>query len=105
MIERVVQDCSGLLDQSLLTHTSLQEDPSLQQVETEAWELQQAYDKVQGTTEMVTITHCLAKMREAQVLKAQVYATWQKEEVLKECIQPWLDEAFAVSTNIEGKLA
>ena len=25
--------------------------------------------------------------------------------MLKECIQPWLDEAFAVSTNIEGKLA
>lgn len=44
-------------------------------------------------------------MREAQVLKAQIDAARQKEAILKECIQPWLDEAFAVSTNIEGNLA
>jgi len=44
-------------------------------------------------------------MREAQVLKAQVDATRQKEVVIKECIPPWLEEAFTVSTSIEGKLA
>jgi len=44
-------------------------------------------------------------MREANDLKAQVDATRQKGVLLKKCIQPWMDEAFAVSTNIEGKLA
>ena len=44
-------------------------------------------------------------MREAQALKAQVDAAHQKEAMLKERIQPWLDEAFVVTANIEGKLA
>jgi len=44
-------------------------------------------------------------MKEAQALKAQVDAVRQQEEVLKECIQPWLDEAFSISTMIEGKIA
>lgn len=44
-------------------------------------------------------------MREAQALKAQVDDACQKEAVIKECIHPQFDEAFAVTTNIEGKLA
>jgi len=44
-------------------------------------------------------------MREAQALKAQVDVAQQKETGLKEHIQPWLDEALVVSSNIEGKLA
>lgn len=45
-IEHAIQDCTGLLDQSLITLTSLQDDPMLQKLETEAWELQQAYDNI-----------------------------------------------------------
>jgi len=33
-----------------------------------------------------------------------VDVSWQKEAVLKECIQPWIYEAFLITTNIEGKL-
>lgn len=83
--------------------TSLMDDPMLQQVETEAQELQQEYDKVWGTVQKVAITQRLDKMRDAEALKAQVDMAQQKEEVLKERIQPWLDEAFMVSSNIEGK--
>lgn len=39
VIEHVVQDYMGLLDQSLFMLTSLQEDPTLQLLETEAREL------------------------------------------------------------------
>jgi len=60
------------LDQSLFTLTSLQEDQILQQLETEAQYLQQAYDNVRGTTQMVALTQRLAKMRVAQALKEQV---------------------------------
>lgn len=59
----MVQDCSRLLDQSLLMLTYLQEDSTLQQVETEAWELQQSYGKVRGTVQTVAITQRLAMMR------------------------------------------
>jgi len=44
-------------------------------------------------------------MRGAQALKAEVDVTHQKEAMLKERIQPWLEEAFTVTTKIEGKLA
>jgi len=44
-------------------------------------------------------------MREAQSLKEQVDAKCQKEVGLKPCIQPYLKEAFTVTTTIEGKLA
>ena len=54
---------------------------------------------------MVAIMQQLAKMREAQALQAQVDAMRQKEAGLKERIQPWIDEAFAVSTTIEGNIA
>jgi len=51
--------------------------------------------------ETIAITQFLAKMREAQALKLQTDTTGQKEAVIKEFIQPWLDEAFEVSTTIE----
>jgi len=44
-------------------------------------------------------------LREAEALKEQVDVARQKEAVLKECIQPWLKEAFAVTAKIEGQLA
>jgi len=43
-------------------------------------------------------------MREAQALKEKVDAARQKEAMLKKRIQPWLDEAFMASSNIEGML-
>lgn len=54
---------------------------------------------------MVSITQRFAKMREARTLKIQAYATRQKETVIKGWIQPWLDEAFAVSTTIKQNVA
>lgn len=86
MIKCVVQDCSRLLNQSLLILTSLQEDSTIQQIETKAQELQQVYDTVRGTVETVATMQRLAKMKEAQALKAQVDAARQKEAVLKERI-------------------
>ena len=32
-------------------------------------------------------------------------ATKHKEAVLKECVQSWIDEAFTITMNIEGRLA
>jgi len=37
VIEHVVQEFMGLLDQSLFTITSLQEDPTIQNLEIESW--------------------------------------------------------------------
>jgi len=47
----------------------------------------------------------LDKKREVQDMKIQAEAMKQKEAVVKAHIQPWLDEAFAVSTTIEHKVA
>lgn len=47
----------------------------LQQVETKERELQLCYDKVWWIVKTIAITQRLAKLREAQVLKAQVDAT------------------------------
>lgn len=105
MITRAMRECTDLLDQSLITLTSVQEDPTLQRLEMEAREIQQAYDNSRGNAQTVSITQRLAKMREAQALKIQVDASRQKETVIKECLQPWLDEAFVVSTAIECKVA
>ncbi len=44
-------------------------------------------------------------MREAETLKEQVDAARQKEALLKVRIQPWIDEAFTIMADIEGKLA
>lgn len=100
-----MKECTDLLTQSIVTLTSLQEDPTLQQQETEARELYQAYDAIKGTVQTVAITQHLAKIREAQDLKIQADAARQKEAVIKAHLQPWLDEAFAVSTTIERKVA
>ena len=48
-IGRAVQDCTGMLDQAFDVLTSLQEDPNIQLLETEARELQVQYDSVHGT--------------------------------------------------------
>ena len=43
-------------------------------------------------------------MQQARTLKEQVDATRQKEALLKACIQPWIDEAFTIIIEIEGKI-
>jgi len=45
----VVRDCTTMLEHALEVITTLQEDPNIQRLETEARELQQQYDKIRGT--------------------------------------------------------
>lgn len=54
---------------------------------------------------MVTLTQQMTKMREAQALKAQVDVVCQREAMIKERIEPWLEEEFTVTATIEVKLA
>lgn len=54
---------------------------------------------------MVELTQRLARMQQAKALKEQVDAARHKEVVLKARIQHWIDEAFTITTKIEGKLA
>jgi len=44
-------------------------------------------------------------MQQAKALKEQVDAARHKETVLKACMQPWIDEAFTTTIDIEGRLA
>lgn len=44
-------------------------------------------------------------MQQAKALKEKVEAAQHKEVVLKANIQPWIDEAFVITTSIEAKLA
>jgi len=43
-------------------------------------------------------------MQQAKALKEQVDAARHREAVLKARIQPWIDEAFIITTTIECKL-
>lgn len=49
------------------------------------------------------LTQRLAKLHEAKQLKEEVDIVLHKEAVLKARLKPWLDEAYAVTWNIEGK--
>lgn len=104
MLARSLEECTELLTQSIDMLTILQEDPTLHKLEAEPQELQQAYDQLWGTAQTVAIPQRLAKMREVQDMKIQAEVVRQKEVVVKVHIQPWLDEAFAVSTTIEHKV-
>lgn len=94
-----------MLEESFEVLTNLQEDPNIQRLETEARELQQQYDSVRGTAQTVVLTQRPTQMQHAKALKEQVDATRHKEVVLKARVQPWIDEAFAITAKIEGKLA
>lgn len=63
------------------------------------------YDNVQGMAQIVILTQRLAKLQQVKALKEQVDVARQKEAVLKAHIQPWIDEAFTITTTIKGKLA
>jgi len=65
MLTRKMKECMDLITQSIVTLTTLQEDPTLECFETKARELQEAYDRTKGTMSMIAIMQCLAKIREA----------------------------------------
>jgi len=43
-------------------------------------------------------------MQQEKVLKEQVDAARHKETILKARLQPWIDEAYVITTSIEAKL-
>ena len=63
------------------------------------------YDSVCGTAQTVVLTQRLVKLQQAKALKEQPDVARQKEVVLKARICPWIDEAFLITADIEGKLA
>lgn len=44
-------------------------------------------------------------MQEVNAFKEQVDVARHKEVVLKARLHPWIDEAYTITTSIEGKLA
>lgn len=94
-----------MFEESFEVLTTLQEDPNIQRLETEVHELQQQYDDIKGTTQTVALTQRLARIQQVKALKEQVDAAQHKEAVLKARTQPWIDEAFIITTSIEDKLA
>jgi len=105
VVECAVKDCTKFFEQSLGVVTRLQEDPMVQQLETEARELQQCYDEVKVTAHIVAITQRLANLQKAKALKEKVDAAQHKEFVVKACLKPWLDKAYLIIATIEGNLA
>ena len=51
-----------LFEQSFEVLTTLQEDPNVEHLETKVHELQESYDEVKGTAQMVYLTQRLAWM-------------------------------------------
>lgn len=43
-------------------------------------------------------------MQQEKALKEQVDVARHKEAVLKACVQPWIGEAFVITSSIEAKL-
>ena len=43
-------------------------------------------------------------MKEEKALKEQVDVAQHKKSVLKVHLQPWIDEAYLITTSIEGML-
>ena len=100
-----VCDCMNMLEHALEVLVTLQEDPNIQQLETEACELQQQYKNIRGTAQTVVLTQRLVSMQQSKVLKEQVDVAGHKEEILKAYVQPWIEEAFTIIVDIEGNLA
>ena len=73
-VDNAVKECTTLFEQALKVVTNLQEDPTLQRLETEAQELQQRYDEVKVTMRTIALTQRLEKLQEAKMLKEQVDA-------------------------------
>ena len=58
-----------MLEQVLEVLTTLQEDPNIQRLETEARKLQQQYDNIRGTAQTIVLTQWLARMQQDKALK------------------------------------
>jgi len=55
-VNSVVKDYTKLFEELFKLLTTLQEDPNIQHLETEAHKLQQQYDDIKGTAQMVALT-------------------------------------------------
>ena len=104
-INSAVKNCTKLLEEAFKVLTTLQEDPNIQCLETEAHELQQRYDDIKWITQTVALTQRLTWMQQEKALKEQVDVVRHKEVDLKARIQPWIDEAFVIIALIEANLA
>lgn len=104
MVYSTVIDCIVLFEEAMEVVTALQEDPTLQLLNTDVCELQKQYDEVRVTTCTIATTQCLAKVQQAKKLLTQVEVAQKKEDILKTRLGPWLDEAYIISTNIQEKL-
>ncbi len=105
VVESAVTNCMKLFEQSFKVLNTLWEDPNVERLETKVHELQQKYDEVKGIAQTVALTQRLAWMQQEKALKEQVDVARHKEAVLKVHLQPWIDEAYTITTFIEGKLA
>lgn len=63
------------------------------------------YDTMHGMVQTVVLTQGIVRLQQAKALKDQVDAAIQKEAILKSHVQHWIDEAFLITADIEGKLA
>lgn len=82
-VDTAMVDFTVLFEQAMEVVMTLQEDPTLQVLNTEVIELQQQYDEVRETTRTVAIAQCFAKLQEVKTLLTQVEATKRKEVFLK----------------------
>lgn len=62
-ISYAVQHYTSMLKDSLEVLMQLQEDPNIQGLEREVRKLQQQYDSIKGTLQMVALTQRLAQMQ------------------------------------------
>ncbi len=104
-IGNAAQDCTSILGESFEVLKNLQEDSNIQHLEIDALELQKQYNSVRGTAQTMVVTQRLVWTQNAKALKEQLDASRHKEAVLKVRIQPWINEAFTITAEIEGKLA
>lgn len=104
-IRQAIQNCTAMLEESFTVLTSLPEDPNIQHLEMEARELQVQYESVYRMVQIVILTQRFVKLQQAKLLKEHVDVAWQKEAVLKACVQPWIDEALLITADNKRKLA
>ena len=62
-IEHALQSCTSLLEESFGILTTLQEDPTIQRLETKAQELQMQYDNMHRTVQIVVLTQWLVRLQ------------------------------------------
>jgi len=68
IVDVAVANCTTLFEQEMEVNTALEEDPTLQALNTQACELQQQYDGVRATARTVAFAQHLARLQEARQL-------------------------------------